>query len=72
MSLTTSKPRHNLTLQPEFQRKLKEMADLQDTSTADLLRKCVKIGLMVLEVENTPGVELIIRENGAERKILIV
>ncbi|HSU14935.1 hypothetical protein [Longimicrobium sp.] len=72
MASTTSKPRHNLTLQPALQRKLKEIAAKQGTSTADLLRTCVKIGLMVLEVENTPGAELIIRENGAERKILIV
>lgn len=72
MASTTSKPRANLTLHPALQRKVKEMAEQRETTTADLLRTAVKIGLMVLELENRPDAELIIRENGAETKVRIV
>ena len=72
MASIASKPRHNLTLHPLLQRKLKDLAERQGTTTTDLLRTCVKIGLMVIELLENPDAELIIREHGAERKVLIV
>ena len=64
--------RHNLVLPAELHRKLQVVAERQGTSVTELIKTCLKIGLLALEVENTPGAELMIRENGAERRILIV
>jgi hypothetical protein len=74
MTVTEKKPkRHNLVLPPELYRKLEVVAERQGTPVTELIKTCLKIGLVALEVENTPGSELVIRENGGiERKILIV
>ena len=73
MAKTAQPPkRHNLVLPPDLHRKLQEVADRQGTTVTELIKKCLKIGLIALEVENTPGAELLIREHGAERTILIV
>lgn len=72
MSATAKRTkRHNLSLPVELHRRLQEAADRYGTSVTDLIKQCLKIGLLALEVDNTPGAELLIRENGIERQILI-
>jgi hypothetical protein len=73
MTTGTKQPkRHNLVLSPELHRKLQTVAERQGTSVTELIKTCLKVGLLALEVDSTPGSELLIRENGVDRRILIV
>jgi hypothetical protein len=73
MDIMANKPRHNLTVPPILHRRLQDVAEQQGTSVSQVILKCVKIGLLAFEVENTPGEELIIRgKDGAERSLLMI
>ena len=64
--------RHNLVLPSELYHRLQQVAEEKHTTITDLIKRFVKLGLLAVEVENSPGSELIIRENGAERRILLL
>lgn len=64
--------RYNLALPKELFDELKEAADQRGMTVVEVLRKFIKLGLLVLETENTPGSALIIREGDTERQILML
>ncbi|HYH83031.1 MAG TPA: hypothetical protein VEX86_24765 [Longimicrobium sp.] len=48
------------------------MAERHGTSTTDLMKSALKVGLVVLEALQTPGTEVLIRDAREERTIKIV
>jgi len=46
-------------------------ADSRQTTVVQILKQFIKIGLLVIDLENTPGSALIIREGESEREIMM-
>ncbi len=63
--------RYNLALPKELFDELKKVADEKGMTVVEILRKFIKLGLLILEVQDKPGSALIIREGDTERQILI-
>ena len=63
--------RYNLALPKELFDELKKAADEKGMTVVEILRKFIKLGLLILEVQDKPGSALIIREGDTERQILI-
>lgn len=72
VTVAKEKVRRNLLLPNELFRRLSAMAERQETSTPDLIKTALKVGLMVLEALQTPGTELVIRDERGERTIEVV
>ncbi len=64
--------RYNLVLPEHLHTRLQEVADRKEIAIQELVRKFLRLGLIAVEVEDTPGSELIIREGGVERRIMII
>lgn len=64
--------RCNLVLPGELLTELQEVADQKHTTVVELIRKFVKLGLLAVQAESTPGMEFLIRENGVEQRVLIL
>ena len=56
----------------ELLTELQEVADQKHTTVVELIRKFVKLGLLAVQAESTPGMEFLIRENGVEQRVLIL
>lgn len=52
--------------------KLQQIADEQDATILDVIKKCIKVGLLAYQTENNPDSALIIREGDLERQILMI
>lgn len=63
--------RYNLALPKELFDELKKAADEKGMTVVEILRKFIKLGLLILEIQDKPGSALIIREGDTERQILI-
>jgi len=51
---------------------IKRVADKQQTTVVEIIRKFMKLGLLAVQVEETPGSALLIRENNVEREIILL
>lgn len=63
---------YNLTLPEDLFDELQQLADREHTTVVDLLRRFIKLGLLAIRVNETPGSALIIREGEKEREILLL
>jgi hypothetical protein len=52
--------------------KLQQAADSRQTSVVQLLRQFITIGLMVLDLDETPESSLVVRRGETEEKIKLV
>ena len=68
----TGGKRYNLVLPTHLYEEVQILADEQDTSVLDLLKRFIKIGLLVVKLSRSPDTSLIIREGGREREVLFV
>jgi len=64
--------RYNLVLPEELFDEIKRVADKQQTTVVEIIRKFMKLGLLAVQVEETPGSALLIRENNVEREIILL
>jgi ATP-dependent Clp protease ATP-binding subunit ClpA len=64
--------RYNLALPEELYDAVQALADRQQTTVVELLRRFIKLGLLATEIQERPGAALIIREGGREREILLL
>lgn len=64
--------RYNLVLPEELFDELQGMADRENTTVVDVLRKFIKIGLLVDKVSNSDNSKLLIRENNVDREVILV
>ena len=73
MSLSPGKlRRYNLVLPEALFDEIKQIADRQQTTVVEIIRRFMKLGLLATQIEEAPESELIIRENGAEQKIILL
>jgi len=73
--MTTGKSdikKYNLALPQELFDKLQEAADRQNTTVVELLRRFVKMGLILTELEAQSDTEFIIRTGNKEQKIIFL
>ena len=64
--------RYNLVLPEDLFEEVQRLADRQQTTVVELLRRFTKLGLLVTQIQETPGAALIIREGDREREILLL
>ena len=64
--------RYTLVLPEELFVVVQQRADQRGTTVVDLLRRFIRLGLLVLQLEDTPDATLIIREGGTDRLVPII
>ncbi len=64
--------KYNLALPQELFDKLQEVTDRQHTTVVELLRKFIKLGLIVIDLDEQPDAALIIREGDKEREVVFL
>ncbi|MDI6695368.1 MAG: hypothetical protein QME21_10000 [Anaerolineales bacterium] len=64
--------RYNLVLPGEMFTELERVARKRHTSVVEVLRRYIKLGLLVEEIDARPGSELLIREGERERQIVLI
>jgi hypothetical protein len=64
--------KYNLALPQTLFDELQEAADKRHTTVVELLRRFIKLGLIAIQIDETPDAALIIREGDKEREILIL
>ena len=64
--------RYNLVLTDDLFTELERVARKRHTSVVEVLRRYIKLGLMVEEIDEKPDAALVIREDGREREIVMI
>jgi ATP-dependent Clp protease ATP-binding subunit ClpA len=64
--------RYNLALPEELYDEVQALADRQQTTVVELLRRFIRLGLLATEIQQRPDAALIIREGDREREILLL
>jgi ATP-dependent Clp protease ATP-binding subunit ClpA len=64
--------RYNLALPDDLFREVEQLAQRQNTTVVDVLRRFVKLGLYVTAVQDSPDGAILVREGEREREILIL
>ncbi len=63
--------RYNLGLSQEQFDEVNKAAKDCNLSTADFIRRSLKLGCFAVELEKTPGAALIARRNGKDKKVRV-
>lgn len=63
--------RYNLVIPEDLFNEVKDVAEKQGTTTVEVIRKFIRIGLLAEKTQGDPGSALIIREGDTEKQILI-
>jgi len=72
-SLKTGKTkRYNLTLPEGLFNEIQELADSKGTTVLAMLRKFIRLGLIVSELEDEPNSRLIIRTDDTEKEVILI
>jgi hypothetical protein len=61
--------RFNVVLPAELLNQLQEVAHENHTTTLDLIKRFVKLGLLVVRAEKDPDLEFLIRERGVTERV---
>lgn len=64
--------RYNLALPEDLFDELQRMADSQQITVVELLRKYIKLGLLVNRALESPDSSLLIRERDVEKEIILI
>jgi hypothetical protein len=64
--------RYSLVLPSDLFEEVEQLAARQRTSVVELLRRFTRLGLVATQIQDRPGAALLIRENGAEREIMLL
>lgn len=64
--------RYNLVLPNQLYEEVQSVANEQNTSIPDLLKRFIKIGLLVAKLSRSPDTTLIVREGGKDRELVFV
>lgn len=64
--------KYNLAMPQELFDKLQETADKQHTTVVELLRKFIKLGLLIIELDGRPDSAFLIREGDKEREVVFL
>lgn len=61
-----------ISLSAELENALVDAANAQSLSLADYLGFCIEVGLLLSYLLNDPGVEVIIKRNGKEERMVLI
>jgi hypothetical protein len=64
--------RYNLVIPEELFEEVRHEAEKRGTTSVELLRKFIRLGLMAVRVQEDPASALILREGDTERELLIL
>lgn len=64
--------RYNMTLPEPVYDELQAIADRRGTTVVDVLRGFIKLGFLAVEIEDTPGSSLILREGDREQRLVLI
>jgi hypothetical protein len=64
--------RYSLVLPLELFDEVQKLADSRHTTVVEILRKFIKLGLLAIQIEETPDATLLIREGDTEREIILL
>lgn len=64
--------RYNLVLPEELFNDVKKIADERQTTVVDIIRRCIKLGLLAVQVDEKPDSKLLIREKGIEKELILL
>ena len=72
MTTRSDVKRYNLALPRELFEQVEELAELNQTTVVEVLRRFIKLGLVASRIEQTPDAALLIREGSTEREIILL
>jgi ATP-dependent Clp protease ATP-binding subunit ClpA len=64
--------RYNLALPQDLFREVEQLAEREGITVLEVLRRSAKLGLLVDQLQRTPGAALIIREGDQERQLVVL
>jgi hypothetical protein len=64
--------RYSLVMPEELFAEVERLAERQQTSVVELLRRFTRLGLLAMELQARPDASLVIREGGTERVVLLL
>jgi ATP-dependent Clp protease ATP-binding subunit ClpA len=64
--------RHTLVLPEELFQQVQALANEEQTSVTDLLRRFTKLGLVILEAQKAPNTSIVIRQGEVEQRLLVL
>ena len=64
--------RYNLSLPEDLFREVEQLAEREQMTVLEVLRRSVKLGLLAASVQAKPSAALIIREGDTEREIVLL
>jgi ATP-dependent Clp protease ATP-binding subunit ClpA len=64
--------RYSLVLPEDLFQQVQRLAESEQTTVVELLRRFTKLGLLVTEIQNTPGASLVIRQADTTEQRLVV
>ena len=68
----TSTRRYNLVLPEELYDEVRRLAEKNNTTVVELLRKFIRLGLLAAKIQNDPHSALLIRDGETETKVLFL
>jgi hypothetical protein len=64
--------RYSLVLPEDLFREVERLAERQNTTVVELLRRFTRLGLFAMQLQERPDAALIVREGGTERQLLLL
>ena len=64
--------RYSLVLPEDLFNEVERLADERQVTVVELLRRFIKLGLLAVQIENSPDKALLIREGDRDRELLIL
>jgi ATP-dependent Clp protease ATP-binding subunit ClpA len=64
--------RYSLVMPEDLFAEVERLAQRQNTTVVDLLRRFTRLGLLAMQVQDRPDAALILREGGVERQLLLL
>ncbi len=68
----TKAKRYSLVIPDDLYREVERLANEEQTTVVDLLRRFIKLGLLITRVQQDPTGAVIIREGSRERELIIL
>ncbi len=64
--------RYSLVIPDDLYREVERLANEEQTTVVELLRRFIKLGLLITRVQQDPTGAVIIREGGRDRELIIL
>ncbi|HKP52659.1 MAG TPA: hypothetical protein VJ183_08395 [Chloroflexia bacterium] len=71
-TMQKTQKRYNLVLPTEVFEEIEAAAEIRHVTVADLLRDFIKLGLLAIKIEETPGSTIVFREGNTDTQVKIL